>query len=150
MAHLRPNDKKNHLEERAEEAEKAVARGDLRTVYKITKELCGQSKQPPPVKDKHGKIITSEREQVARWVEHFKAVLNRPEPINEFQGAPSLEELDISTDPPSKVEIAKAIKSTKSGKAAGIDGLQAELLKNDINTATAMLHDLFKRHMGRK
>ncbi|CAG2225172.1 unnamed protein product [Mytilus edulis] len=59
-------DKKNHLEERAEEAEKAAARGDLSTVYKITKELCGQSKQPPPVKDNNGKIITTEREQAAR------------------------------------------------------------------------------------
>ncbi|XP_076101178.1 uncharacterized protein LOC143070963 [Mytilus galloprovincialis] len=137
-------DKMNHLEERAEEAEKAAARGDLSTVYKITKELCEQCKQPPPVKDKNGKIITTEREQAARWVEHFKAVLNRPEPINEFQEAPQLEELDINTDPPSKEEITKAIKSMKSGKAAGIDGLQAELLKADINTATAILHDLFK------
>ncbi|CAG2224915.1 unnamed protein product [Mytilus edulis] len=70
-------DKRNHLEERAEEAEKAVARGDLSTVYKITKELCGQSKQPPQVKDKNGKIITTEREQAARWVEHFKSVLDQ-------------------------------------------------------------------------
>ncbi|CAG2208857.1 unnamed protein product [Mytilus edulis] len=137
-------DKRNHLEERAEEAEKAVARGDLSSVYKITKELCGQSKQPPPVKDKNGKIITTERKQAARWVEHFKAVLNRPEPKNEFQGAPQFEDLDISNDPPSKEEITKAIKSMKSGKAACIDGIQAELLKADINTPTVILHDLFK------
>ncbi|CAC5368428.1 unnamed protein product [Mytilus coruscus] len=32
----------------------------------------------------------------------------------------------------------------KSGKAAGIDGLQVELLKADINTATVILHGLFK------
>ena len=38
----------------------------------------------------------------------------------------------------------KAIKSTKSGKAAGIDGIQAELLKVDIHTATVTLHGLFK------
>ncbi|CAG2230400.1 unnamed protein product [Mytilus edulis] len=82
-------DKTNHLEERAEEAEKTAARGDLSTVYKITKELCGQSKQPPPVKDNNGKIITTEREQAARWVEHFKAVLNRPEPINDFRSTPT-------------------------------------------------------------
>ncbi|XP_076109528.1 uncharacterized protein LOC143078552 [Mytilus galloprovincialis] len=137
-------DKKNHLEERAEEAEKAAARGDLSTVFKITKELCGQSKQPPPVKDKNGKIIITEREQAVRWVEHFMAALNRQKPINEFQGAPKLEELDISTDPPSKEEITKAIKSMKSGKAAVIDGLQAELLTAGINTETTILHDLFK------
>lgn len=71
-------DKMNYLEERAEGAEKVAPRGDLRTVYKITKELSGQYKQPPPVNDKKGNIITTKREQAARWVEHFKAVLNRP------------------------------------------------------------------------
>jgi len=137
-------DKRNYLEERAEEAEKAAARGDLNTVYKITKELCGQSKQPPPVKDKSGNIISTEREQATRWVEHFRAVLNRPEPTIAFKGRPQLEDLDISTDPPSEEEIMKAIKSMKSGKAAGIDGIQAELLKVDIHTATVTLHGLFK------
>ncbi|XP_071129957.1 uncharacterized protein [Mytilus edulis] len=44
-------DEKNHLEDQLEEVEKATARGDLSTVYKITKELCGQSKQPPPETD---------------------------------------------------------------------------------------------------
>ena len=71
-------DNMNYLEERAEGAEKVAPRGDLRTVYKITKELSGQYKQPPPVNDKKGNIITTKREQAARWVEHFKAVLNRP------------------------------------------------------------------------
>ena len=136
-------DKRNYLEERAEEAEKAVARGDLNTVYKITKELCGQSKQPPPVKDKKGKIITTEKEQAARWVEHFKDILNRPEPTVIFEGAPQKDDLKICTDPPSKEEITKAIKSMKPGKAAGIDGIQAELLKADMGTATEELHSLF-------
>ncbi|CAC5370959.1 unnamed protein product [Mytilus coruscus] len=82
-------DKKNHLEERAEQAEKAAARGNISTVYKITKELCLQSK-PPPVKDKTGNIITTKTEQAAHWIEHFMTVLNRPELINEFQGTPQL------------------------------------------------------------
>ena len=32
----------------------------------------------------------------------------------------------------------------KLGKVAGIDGIQAELLKADIHTATVTLHGLFK------
>jgi hypothetical protein len=39
------------VEERAEEAEKAATRGDLNTVYKITKELSGKASQIPSVKD---------------------------------------------------------------------------------------------------
>ncbi|VDI54248.1 Hypothetical predicted protein [Mytilus galloprovincialis] len=52
--------------------------GDL---YQITKKLCGQKRNTNmPVKDKQGNLITSEREQENRWNEHFKEVLNRPEP----------------------------------------------------------------------
>ena len=55
-------------------------KGDLNTVYKITKELCGKSTQIPPVKNTNGKVITTEREQADRWLKHFKEDLNRPEP----------------------------------------------------------------------
>ncbi|CAG2220119.1 Craniofacial development protein 2 [Mytilus edulis] len=65
-------DKKNHLEDRAEEAEKATARGDLSTVYKITKELCGQSKQPPPVKDKMEKSSQLKKGTITLNTNHYK------------------------------------------------------------------------------
>ncbi|CAG2222390.1 unnamed protein product [Mytilus edulis] len=72
-------DKRNHLEKRPEEAEKAAARSDLSIFYKITKKTMWTIQTTTSVKDKNGKIITTKREQAARWVEHFKAVLNRPE-----------------------------------------------------------------------
>ena len=51
------------------------------TVYKITKQLSGQSNTHIKlVKDEEGKVITTEKEQAARWVEHFKEVPNRPQP----------------------------------------------------------------------
>lgn len=46
---MQRKNKRDHLEERDEEAEKADTRGDKSTVYKITKELWGQYKQPPQV-----------------------------------------------------------------------------------------------------
>ena len=112
------NDKRNYLQCRAEEAEKASIRDDLNTVYKITKELLAPSKQPPPVEDRSGKIITTEREQESRWVEHFQSVLNRPEPTTEFPGITQKEQLHILTDTPSKAEITKAIQVMNTEKAA--------------------------------
>nr|KAG5704048.1 hypothetical protein BaRGS_017552 [Batillaria attramentaria] len=53
--------------------------------------------------------------------------------------------LDISTNPPTKTEIIKAIKSLKSGKAAGPDGIPPEALKADIQTSTDMLHPLLRK-----
>ena len=67
---------------------------------------------------------------------------NRPAPPDI---PPPSELLDVNTDPPSEAEIAKAIKSLKSGKAAGPDGIPPEALKVDIQTSTDMLHSLLSK-----
>lgn len=74
-------DKRVFVEHLASEAEKAAAYGNLGTVYKITKRLCGKcTNQTTHVRDKNGNICTSESEQAARWVQHFQEVLNFLEP----------------------------------------------------------------------
>ena len=89
------------MEELADEAKKATAKGDLNTMYKITKQLSGQSKTHiKPIKDEEGKVITTEKEQAARWVEHFKEVPNRPQPNEAANPEPS-DDLNINTYPPS-------------------------------------------------
>jgi hypothetical protein len=35
-----------------------------------------------PVKDKNGKVVEGEAEKLLHWMEHFKSVLNRPDPLN--------------------------------------------------------------------
>ena len=101
-------DKRAFVEELANEAELAASRGELSTVYKITKQLCGKNSNPSlPVKDKHGNNIATEREQTARWVEQFREVLNRPEPDDPAEIDRSDVLLDIDTSPPSKEEVMK-------------------------------------------
>ena len=52
-------------------------------------------------------------------------------------------DLPISIEKTSKEEIKKAIRTLKNGrKAAGPDGITAEALKADIDTATDILHNL--------
>ena len=81
-----------------------------------------------PVKDKQGNLLTSEQEQNQRWVEHFSKVLNRPDPKNPPDIAPS-SDLDINTDPPTREEIIRAVKTLKNNKAPGQDAFKAELFK---------------------
>lgn len=96
------------------------------------------------MKDKAGKIITTEREEAARWREHFQTVLNRPEPATPCEeGNEAAAELPISTDPPTKEEIVAAIRTMKIGKAPCIDTIHAEMLKADPETAATVLLDLF-------
>ena len=97
----------------------------------------------PPVKKTNGKVITTEREQAERWLQHFKEVLNRSKRNTVLEGIQRQNDLNINFGPPSKDEITKAIKSMKSGKASGIYGIQAELLKADLTTATYVMYNLF-------
>ena len=136
-------DKRTYIDELAAEAENAAGQRNMKRLYEITRKLSGKNTNPSrPVKDKDGNIIAGEKDQRTRWAEHFRETLNRPAPHTQPDIPPPTQFLDINTNPPSKTEIAKAIKSLKSGKAAGPDGIPPEALKADVQTSTDMLHPL--------
>ena len=139
-------DKRDFIKKLASEAEEAAEKKDFGTIYKVTKQLCGNiTNHSMPVKDKQGQMITAEREQAVRWVQHFEEVLNQPDPEEPADPPPSESFLDIGTSPPGIAEVRSAIENMKNGKAPGIDSLQAELFKADINTASRLLTDLFSK-----
>lgn len=140
------HDKRQFVHNLTEEAESAARQNNMKRVYEITRALSGKRFNPSkPVKDKSGKIITSDKEQRRRWVEHFEEVLNRPPPQAVSDITPAEEPLSINTNPPTKAEIIKAIKSLKNGKAAGPDGIPPEALKTDAATTAEMLHPLLAK-----
>ena len=78
-------DKSRWFEEKIKEAEKAAQKNDTKTLYRIIKDITGtQSNTNVPIQDKKGKILGTEEEQNKRWVEHFKEVLNQPDPPTTF------------------------------------------------------------------
>ena len=112
-------DKRTYTGELANEAEQAAKIGNSSKVYKITKKICGRNFQnSKPIKDKNGNTLTNEKEQAARWTEHFKEVLNQPSPAE----LPTIEEddpvIDLNTDPPSKDEIKKNYKGTQEKQSS--------------------------------
>ena len=57
-------DKKAFVEDMADRAEQAAARGEMSHIYNITKKLSGKyTSQSAPVKDKDGNILRTEQEQ---------------------------------------------------------------------------------------
>ncbi len=137
-------DKRDYIEDLASQAETAAIHGDSRELYRITKLLAGKKSAPSNIlKNKQGQTLTTEREKADRWVEHFNEVLNRPEP-NIIANPENAEvDLGINIDAPSDAEVIRAIKSLKSNKAPGIDLIQAEIIKADMETSTKYLSDLF-------
>ncbi|KAG7309401.1 hypothetical protein JYU34_005368 [Plutella xylostella] len=91
-------------------------------------------------------FFTSE-EQLGRWTEPFKAVLDRtqpePTPTGDVSGSDKL--LDIETTPPSFAEIVTAVKQLKNGKAPGIDNIHMDMLKADAPTTATLLYPLLTR-----
>ena len=49
----------------------------------------------------------------------------------------------INTDKPTLDEVKSAIQSLKTGKSPGIDMIHAETFKDDLDTTSEVLHDLF-------
>ena len=137
-------DKRNCIEKLAGKAEKAAEKREFSTVYKFTKQSCGNNTtHSMPVKDKKGKVITTEREQAASWVKHFEEVPNQPNPEEPADPPPSESYLDKDTSPAGMAEVRSTIEDMKNGTAPGIDSLQAELLKVDIGTSLRLLTDLY-------
>ena len=138
-------DKREALEKLAAEAEEAAARGEQGRLYKIIKQASGRFKRNTggPIKDKQGKLLTTEKEQEKRWAEHFQEVLNRPSPEEVADIPEAAEDLEINTDQPTKEEIIAAIKTLKNGKSPGQDNLDAELFKTDPELAATILQPLF-------
>ena len=97
------------------------------------------------VRDKQGQLLTSEKGQEARWVEHFEEVLNRLAPEEEPEIPEAEEDLSIETRPPRRKEFIAAImiKSLKNHKAPGKDRLGFELFKADAVTTASILQPLF-------
>jgi hypothetical protein len=115
-------------------------------IYQVTKQLSGKKAQVNmPIKDKNNNTLTTEREQYLRWKEHFQEFHNRKDP-DELAIIPEAPiDLEIDTDPPSKLEIQKAIKDLKNKKVPGTYQLNAELFKIDSVLAADTLHPVFHK-----
>ena len=139
-------DKRKYFDDLAQEAESAACKRDMKQLYDITRTLAGKNKtHAQPVTDKDGKIITKETDQRQRWADHFKGILNRPQPQTRPDIPTNTEAIIVSSDAPSKSEIVNAIRAMKSGKAAGPDGIPPEALKIDAETTAELLHPLLTK-----
>ena len=67
------------------------------------------------LKNKQGVVLTSEKDQAERWLEHFKQVLNHLDPDETANIEPGETPLDTDLDPPNLNEV----RTLKSGKHQG-------------------------------
>ena len=74
-------DKKNYIEDLAQQAEEAAGKNNLKELYITTKKLIGKFQQSQAhIKNAQGTLLITKEDQLKRWTEHFRILLNRHPP----------------------------------------------------------------------
>ncbi|KAK3571265.1 hypothetical protein QTP86_005981 [Hemibagrus guttatus] len=95
------------------------------------------------IKDRDGRVLTSEESVQSRWKEHFEELMNEEnEREKRVEGVNSVEQ---KVDKIRKDEVRKALKMMKSGKAVGSDDIPVEVWKCLGEAAVEFLTSLFNR-----
>lgn len=145
------NDRRNWYNNLAMQAQEAANNNNTRETYRLTRKMSNRPfTSEQPVRDKSGKTITDDNQQIERWTEHFQEVLNPPVSVpctQQHDSRPKLpppqEKININC--PSLNEVKSILKKLKTGKAPGSDGLMSELFKADIGVAAKQLHPIITR-----
>ncbi|KAK3546377.1 hypothetical protein QTP70_026172, partial [Hemibagrus guttatus] len=95
------------------------------------------------IKDRDGRVLTSEESVQRRWKECFEELMNEEnEREKRVEGVNSVEQ---KVDKIRKDEVRKALKRMKSGKAVGPDDIPVEVWKCLGEAAVEFLTSLFNR-----
>ncbi|KAK3542239.1 hypothetical protein QTP86_021401, partial [Hemibagrus guttatus] len=100
------------------------------------------------IKDRDGRVLTSEENVQRRWKEYFEELMNEEnEREKRVEGVNSVEQ---KVDKIRKDEVRKALKRMKSGKAVGPDDIPVEVWKCLGEAAVEFLTSLFNRVLERE
>ncbi|KAK3509147.1 hypothetical protein QTP70_020260, partial [Hemibagrus guttatus] len=95
------------------------------------------------IKNRDGRVLTSEESVQRRWKEYFEELMNEEnEREKRVEGVNSVEQ---KVDKIRKDEVRKALKRMKSGKAVGPDDILVEVWKCLGESAVEFLTSLFNR-----
>ena len=120
--------------------------GEYGSFYDCLKAVYGPTHQvQSPLRSLDGQdLLTDKASILNRWSEHFQTLFGadrivQDTAIHQIPQLPPKEELD---DPPTLEETTKAIEQLKCKKAAGIDGIPAEMWKYGGEILHDKLHEL--------
>lgn len=137
------------IDERAKEIQRAADMNDMRRFHELTNEIYEPRKKGfASLQTADGsRVITDQGEVLNRWKEHFEDLLNRPSTVSDEAMANLVERpvLDATGSPPTLDEVKQAVKTLKSRKAAGQDGIPPEVFKYGGIELIRRLHKLFLR-----
>ncbi len=134
---------------KAKEMQSFADNNNSRAFFIATKEVYGPSSVGMnPLTSKDGSSLLKDTDSItSRWREHFSDLLNLPSTVSEnttdqIPLRPTKEELAA---PPTLEEVEEAIQKMKNNKAAGPDGIPAEIFKAGGPKLAAHVHALIEK-----
>jgi len=135
--------------QKAAEIQMLADTNDTQRFYEALKTIFGPTQHAVhPVKSKDGSKVIKDHEGIlSRWAEHLRELLNCVNPTDPtlLDLIPQLPVIPQLDDPPALHEIAAAVKALKNNKAAGPDGIPAEVFKFGGHQLTRRLHQFIYR-----
>ncbi|CAF4522848.1 unnamed protein product, partial [Didymodactylos carnosus] len=135
----------------SEEIEAAINQHDPATAYGMIRRLKGgkQSVENMPIADKNGNLLVNSKDRLGRWREYFSELLN-VHTIVDSQTIDQIPVFEISSaeqkrqdEPPTLVELDRALQQMKNRKAPGNDDISADILKAGGVPLLKWLHEIF-------
>ncbi|XP_055628129.1 CDK5RAP1-like protein [Toxorhynchites rutilus septentrionalis] len=142
-------EKKRRLEEKeCEEMELLYCSRESRKFFKkLNASHKGFVPRAEMCRNKEGGILTNERDVIERWRQHYDEHLNSAQ-TGDLDGAEEDYTGAMNNDdvpPPTMGEVKEAINQLKNHRAAGKDGLVAELFKGGPRKLVECMHRLIVR-----
>ncbi|XP_068749321.1 adhesion G-protein coupled receptor D1-like [Montipora capricornis] len=112
--------------------QQAADTGNINSTFEGLKKATGPKiSKTAPIKSKAGTIITDKTKQLEKWVEHYSELYSRENIVQQsvLDVIDRLPQMPVLDEPPPLEELSKAIDKLPSGKAAGKDGIPAEVLR---------------------
>jgi hypothetical protein len=94
---------------------------------------------------KNRELLTNKNQVLARWKEHFEEHLNEGSESEQQTRPVDLRDDGVDIDLPSREEIEVALKYLNNNKAAGVNSIAAELLKNGGFNLVDALHEVIQQ-----
>ena len=97
------------------------------------------------MRDKNGQVLETEEDQHNRWAEHFREILNRPDPAEEATIKDTGFHIEMKCRGITKEEIEEAIRRMKGNRAPGEDRITADMLKANPIIRVRTLRKVFNQ-----
>lgn len=141
--------KREHAKRAVESIEDCTGRGDVRKFYqRVRQSTQGYKARTEACRDESGNMVVDTQSVLRIWKQHFSRLLNGEEGQNSAarRNIPfNLDDDSQNFRPPDLNEVRSAIAKLKAYKAAGADGLPAELFKAGGDDLVGSIHQLISK-----